>query len=175
MGHFDENLISLDEILKLSKIQGYALECLKRECVDILDTGSNPYPELDLENATIGDVYERFDQYKQEIEYNAMPILLAGIEAVVRLDYQHKRRKAGRFRSLYSTEGSRARLEDIIEAWKMFLPHERELFGKYKDALSLRNWLAHGRYFPQDLGRHEYSIEYLFDIGQRVKRILDNS
>ncbi len=162
--------VPLEYTLELSRVQTDALKLLQHEEVAKFESGN-----IDLYPKYIGlsskDIDARFDAYREETELNTMLILLATIEAIIRLDYIEKRRKSGRFRTLYSTKVVRAGLDELLDAWKLELSDEKNVFGKYKDALHFRNWLAHGRYFSRFVGIHEYSIEYIYDIGVQIRNI----
>ena len=166
------NPLSLNDTLEFSKVQLYALENLEKEILAAFGTNQSiRYPEFADMNKEV--VLERFDFFRKEVEWTSMLVLLATIEAFLREDYTEKRRKTRRFRTLYTNFGSRTPLEDILNAWKEERPLERSLFGKYKDALRLRNWLAHGRYFSNNVGRHEYSVVYIYELGIKIQDILD--
>ncbi|HEY3874032.1 MAG TPA: hypothetical protein VGM92_01015, partial [Candidatus Kapabacteria bacterium] len=165
------NIIPLEKIREISRVQLYALELLEIETLARLNSGTtSPHPELI--GLLANEVYSKFREYREEIGYHTVLVLLTTIEALIKVDFLEKRRKKGPFRTLYSSRGDRVPLEEILSAWILSRPVEKQLFSQYKDAVRLRNWLAHGRYFDQNLGRNEYSIDYIYDIGMRIQLLI---
>lgn len=101
---------------------------------------------------TRDEIDDFFKMQRGQLELLTMFELLATTEAIVRAEYRlrsiEKRKDSlsRRFRQLYQAHGEHVRLdEDILEA----LGQEgiqRSVVSAFRGSLSLRHWLAHGRY-----------------------------
>ena len=123
-----------------------------------------------FEEMTDVEVFDAFYFYNDEAGYSSMLALLASIEAFIRIDFNKKRRKGGRFRTLYSQYGVKTSLDEILESWSHLGTTHNTWVSKYRALLPLRNWLAHGRYWNQNVGRTDYSPELVYEIGIEIFR-----
>jgi hypothetical protein len=121
-----------------------------------------------FEGMTAAEVYELFEFYNKEAEYSSMLALIASIEAYIRVDFVERRRRTGGFRTLYSQFGIRALFDDILDAWSYLDSIHSRWVSKFRDLLRLRHWLAHGRYWNQNVGRNDYSPELVYEIGIEI-------
>jgi hypothetical protein len=105
----------------------------------------------------------------EETELRSCFIVLASLEAALRIDYllrssgKKKDPLSKDFRGLFNHRGKRASLdEDILDLWIRHHPSLKRLVGELRSALRFRHWLAHGRYWEPKLGRKfDYAGVYL--------------
>ncbi len=102
----------------------------------------------------------------KELERSSSLMLLAAIEAWFMMDV--KNRQAANLTDAFSLElinWKIAKIKYILldpnfwEIWKTHNPNLIDLIGKLKDQFHYRHWLAHGRHFPANTQKHEYSFE----------------
>lgn len=136
---------------------------------------TRPY-ESQFIDFTRQQVKEFFEEQRSQMELAAMLELLATTEAVLRIDFRNrvkKRRKdplSRRYREIHRDRSSmnerpRIRLsEDVLEALS---EEEGVNVSAFRGALKLRNWLAHGRWWPPKLG-FIYTPELVFDISKTL-------
>jgi hypothetical protein len=125
------------------------------------------YLPFELQGATPQEVDDYFTQCQEELDVTAVFTLIAGAEARVRLDAIARASRG----SDYVGKRIRVLLSKVPEAWQIPLyeggiidvwkdhvtaidnlsEHDRArirtAIGRLKDALPLRHWVAHGRYF----------------------------
>ncbi|MCY2925195.1 MAG: hypothetical protein NT031_07105 [Planctomycetota bacterium] len=125
------------------------------------------------------EVEDVFQSHRDELDYVAMLDLMAAAEATVRLDYFDRvvsRSKAPplvskRFskidRSLRRNE--RPDLEgDILDTWQDLVSGTKVPVRDFKGALTLRHWLAHGRYWHPKIGRRQDSPNDIYDVSNNL-------
>src|SRR6266511_3183067 len=101
----------LADTVEFSIVQVDALELLAKEILNSFEVHRNTiFPQF--EGLSKEELLIKFDFFREEVQWNAMLVMLATIEATIRLDYLEKRRKGKRFRTLYSQFGARTPLED---------------------------------------------------------------
>ena len=118
-----------------------------------------------------------FDEHRRELDYLVMLSILTSAEAAIRIDFfarvkQRRKDPVSRaFREIFKKHRRRIRLirlkQHILETWKRLVPETRGAIGGFLGALLLRDWLAHGRYWPPRLGRR-YSPSVVYDIANAV-------
>ncbi len=113
---------------------------------------------------------EEVDDFFRELDLVTILDLLAAAEAAIRVDFLNRAyhgkgdQVAREFRTLYKRHGVRVRLdEDILETWKKHRATAENAVSKFRGALKLRHWLAHGRYWTPKF-RMNYSPSDVFDI-----------
>jgi hypothetical protein len=120
-----------------------------------------------------------FDFMLSELEWVAMLSLLSTAEATLRVDFVVRVRERRKdsvsrcFRSAYSRRGiEKIRLEeDILDCWRDHgaCAGVKGAVSEFKGALTLRHWLAHGRWWRPRLGRADgYDPVDIFDICQQI-------
>jgi hypothetical protein len=92
---------------------------------------------------------------RDEIEQTAYLAIVASSEALLQVDF--RARKGGKASVLLQKEalrlakeerrGRRIILEDVLDAWKTVPNAPVGSISEFKQLLSHRHWLAHGRYF----------------------------
>ena len=116
-----------------------------------------------------------FDADRQELDAMTILSLMASAEATIREDYLDRiaRRLKDSLsaayialhRSLPAAQRRRPLLDEhVLEAMRnsgQVAPH---LIGDFRDALRLRHWLAHGRYWTVDLGRNSYAPDDIYRV-----------
>ncbi len=117
------------------------------------------------------ELIEFFNVQLKELMISATLTLLAATEATLRVDFlvrvmnKKKDPVSKEFSKIYKEHGTKVRLEGhILEVWKRSSERPtRDAIGEFKQALKLRHWLAHGRYWKPRLGR-EYDPPEVFRI-----------
>lgn len=121
---------------------------------------------------------ENIDEEKslrlQELELNAIFMLLSSIEALFRIDFnirvnqKFKDELSKEFRNIYKTKQSRVSLEeDILNIWQTHFRELKLIISEYKSTLHYRHWLAHGRYWEPKLGR-KYDFDSIYILANNI-------
>ncbi|MDX9744668.1 MAG: hypothetical protein RBT59_12675 [Arcobacteraceae bacterium] len=110
----------------------------------------------------------------QELELNAIFMLLSSIEALFRIDFNIRVDKklkdalSQEFRSIYKNKQSRVSLEeDILNVWQNHFVELKVAISEYKGALHYRHWLAHGRYWKPNLAR-KYDFDSVYILADSI-------
>jgi len=132
---------------------------------------------------TIDEVDERFTVLRNELENVTVFSLMASAEAALLIDYETRLAAKGKdplskaYRKLqvslrisgWFVRKSRPRVDNhILEAIKDSGIVPGHTVGNFRDALNLRHWLAHGRYWAVNLGRTLYSPEDIYAVTNAV-------
>ncbi len=132
-----------------------------------------PNPNRFLAN-TLEEIEGLYKERQRELDLNCSLSLLASVEATFRVDYLLRCRKKKKdslslnLRLLYRKKKEKASLEDdILEAWKENTTAPRYLVGDIIGALRFRHWIAHGRYWDQNLGK-TYDFISLYSLANAV-------
>lgn len=161
----------LDEVWEWYVLQG---DLISEEVVRTLNTlsaGRTP-AEPRYFGLSRDEIKELFRVQREELKQAAMLILLAATEAALKVDFivrvrERKNDAVSRsFAALYKKSKLRVRLEeDLLDAWERHgsAPSVKTAAGRFKDALLLRNWLAHGRFWKPKLSQ-EYAPQDVFGI-----------
>jgi hypothetical protein len=116
---------------------------------------------------------EEVDDFFKEFDLLAIFDLLAAAEAAVRIDFLNRAYHgkgdpiSRQFRKLFKKQRARVRLEDILSAWEIHRPAAKIAVRDFSCVLSLRHWLAHGRYWTPKF-RITYSPADVFDIAHNL-------
>jgi hypothetical protein len=167
MAILTEAIIPLETSLKNYQVQVDALDHYLPSVLASVVPGTKSVSPL-FDEMTEDEIIEAFYFYNDEAGFSSMLVMIASIEAFIRTDYNDKRRKSGRFRTLYSQHRVKARLDDILDCWSQFESIHSQWVSKFRDLLRLRHWLAHGRYWNQNVGRTDYSPELVYEIGIEI-------
>lgn len=118
---------------------------------------------------TAGDVDAHFDAQRRNLDRLTILNMVATAEAAVRADYRRrvdakrKDRLSKAYRAFHGGLSNAQRLrppfdeQGILHALKgagVMHPH---LVADFRNALRLRHWIAHGRYWTQPLARNTYA------------------
>lgn len=110
-----------------------------------------------------------------ELEWGCIGSTIFALEATFRNDYKKRRRGPKRaplvreFRALYNARGEKVSFEyELLERWKNSRILSPDLSRDLGDAIKLRHWLAHGRYWAPRLGRQKYDYPLIALLAQRV-------
>jgi hypothetical protein len=134
--------------------------------------------QLPVPNSILGmtpkEVTVYFEGMRRELDSVTSLLALAEAEAVLRVDYltrvQRREKDAVSriYRELYKEKGASVRLdEDILATWVTQHGECKSVVSEFRAILNLRNWLAHGRYWPPKLGQ-AYAPQDAFDIADRL-------
>ena len=97
-----------------------------------------------------------FATQREQLNLLTMFELLATVEALLRLDFDHRVRNklkdgiSRRFRQIAARDWNARLDEDILQAWK---DEHSVKVADFRAALKLRHWLAHGRHWHPKLGQ----------------------
>lgn len=137
----------------------------------------NPAFSSQFVSCTDDEVEREREDRLEETDTMLALTLLASIEASFRVDYlrrcyRKKKDSLSRdFRELYTKKSRRVSLEDdLLEAWKRHAPVRSSLVGDIKGAFKYRHWLAHGRYWVQNLGRR-YDFSNIYNLACTVEKV----
>lgn len=112
----------------------------------------------------------------KELELNSTFLLLASIEAYIRIDYEY--RVKNRFKDELSKE-----LRELDKKYDkpyhvpigklcdIYKKYYGSLFSKLKTAFKLRHWLAHGRYWIPQFGR-KYTFNDVYNLAKEIEKII---
>jgi hypothetical protein len=110
----------------------------------------------------------------EETDLRSCLILLASIEAALRVDYRVRtqtKQKDGLsrdFRDMYKTHQEWVGLSDqILDSWVKHHPNLKPLVGELRSALQFRHWLAHGRYWQPKWGR-QYDYLNIYNLADLI-------
>ena len=175
----DPSSLEPDDVLNWLTLCFAGLDREEQEAYRLLSASIDLPPFL-LDYLGIGasreDIREYFMACRQELELTAVLTLTAAAEARIRLDAASRMEKskddlAKRFcvlRSSARTLWSIPLYEDgIVDAWKTYIGSLTDLLalerarlltavGRFKNLLSIRHWVAHGRYWQLQRGIEHY-------------------
>ena len=141
-----------------------------RPGIDVVGVALRPH-ESRFIGLTRVEAEEFFDAQRDQTELVVMLQLLATTEAILRLEFRvrvaskKKDRLSRRFREIHKANGDKVRLDDDILAAMKEEGTPANVIAAFRGALTLRNWLAHGRYWQPKLGRG-YLPTDVFDISR---------
>jgi hypothetical protein len=111
----------------------------------------------------------------EETDQRSAFFILTLLEAAFRVDYEcrckgrMKDELSRDFRSIWKSRRMRVNLEeDIFEAWDEHSVGSRQLIGELRSAFRFRHWIAHGRYWPPQLGRRKYDFTFVYSRADDV-------
>lgn len=120
------------------------------------------------------EVYKEKRKRLDELELNAVFMILSSIEAIFRIDFnirvdeKQKDELSRKFRNISKTKQKGISLEkDILEIWQTYFANFKTLISEYKSALHYRHWLAHGRYWEPKLGR-KYDFDSVYVLADNI-------
>ncbi|MDP3207630.1 MAG: hypothetical protein Q8M65_00645 [Rhodoglobus sp.] len=124
------------------------------EALDCLDSVGRAGRSRLLTGMSVGEVSVALAEMRTELDLEVSLALMAGAEALLRVDYRNGVRQKlrtpsaarRRFKSLWSESEERAPLEAILAIWKDEVGHP-DRFAAFGEYLQLRHWLAHGRHW----------------------------
>ena len=141
--------------------------------------GSSFVPASRFFGMTRDEIDEEFGSRREELDSLTILGLMASAEAAIREDY--RRRVAGArsdtlskaylvlHRGLPGNQRLRPSLEDdILDTLKDSGVVSRHVIGDFRDALRLRHWLAHGRYWLLTLGKSSYAPDDIYHIAHAL-------
>jgi hypothetical protein len=108
MAILTEALIPLETSLKNYRVQVEALNHYLPSVLASVAPGKKSVSPL-FDEMTEDEVIKAFFIYNNEAGYSSILAMLASMEAFIRTDFSDKRKKSGRFRSLYSQNSVKAR------------------------------------------------------------------
>ena len=131
--------------------------------IDLLESsGRTGAPTFDPRSAHFGQPFDDFSAalsaLRDEVEARAYLAIVAAGEAVLQMDFRARascrasvplRSEA---RGLLRAEKEKRRrivVDDILDAWTGLPEIRKSALSNYKQLLSHRHWLAHGRYFSR--------------------------
>ncbi len=94
---------------------------------------------------------------RHELDFEVSLTLLASFEAIFRMDLKERARKKPKdtasraLYKLYRKHKGKVRFDDIISVWKKETS-KSEVFFRLNKAMTIRHWLAHGRYWTEKSG-----------------------
>ena len=124
-----------------------------------------------------GEVGDFFHAQRKELDDLSILAMMASAEAAIRADYARRLYRRGgdgltrEYVALRGRLGAQVRAsldEDILEAMRGSGLVSLHLVSRFRDALRLRHWLAHGRYWKLTLGGYAYSLEDVFRIADEL-------
>jgi hypothetical protein len=158
----------LDEVFRWYELQLLLLNEVERRLPQLLAAGAIPDR---YRGESLDELRARFVAAGKHLRYAAMLHLLTTTEALLRLEFKSlSRRKTKpaifrRFRRIGRKRGEKIRLEeDILDTWIEVYPETARSIRDFKGVVPLRDWLAHGRYWPPNLGRPKYEVGDVYDI-----------
>lgn len=116
---------------------------------------------------------------RDEVEQRAYLALVAATEAVLQVDFRSRTRAkrktllTGHARALLWNEkkyAARVVVEDVLDAWKNVPGARKAPISEFRQLLTHRHWLAHGRYFENKAGVATDDPDFVF---HRVRACLD--
>jgi hypothetical protein len=120
------------------------------------------------------ELWDRFEEFEQELQYAACLALMSASEALLRTDYAvrvYERKKDSLSRSmrdLYNKNGLKVSLSnDLLELWGTQFPECKAVIGNYRGAIKFRDWRAHGRWWVPKIGK-KYLLQDIFDIADQL-------
>ena len=110
---------------------------------------------------THDELAELFEEQRAELRWAVVLNLIASTEAALKVDFiekviQNKKDATSKvFVALYKTQQLRVKLTDLLDIWRSRSTDHAmsEAVRMFKEALKLRHWLAHGRYWKPKLVR----------------------
>jgi len=125
------------------------------------------------------EVDQEAQNLRSELEKHVSLMLTASFEAVLRVDLATRIQKSLRdessrkLREKFGRCVFRAiRLEALIDAWRQLRFGQAHVFGKFKQLILFRHWLAHGRYWRQTSGVMKVDPLVVWDRGTAVLDIV---
>jgi len=122
---------------------------------------------------TPDEVAAHFEDARRELDVAASLLVLAEAEAVLRVDYLSRVQRKGKdavsraYRDLHKAKQARVGLDhDLLAIWVAHHAECKSAVSEFRAVLSLRHWLAHGRYWTPKLGR-VYAPHDVFEIAAR--------
>lgn len=113
------------------------------------------------------DVAKKLENRINETDMRSVLALMAGIEAVFRLDYEWRRyaKKADAVSIDFRQKKSIMRLDDIWNTWRINHPNLREEISQLRGAMHFRHWLAHGKFWKPG---QKYDFQSIYLLAQAV-------
>lgn len=121
-----------------------------------------------------------------ELEKSYSMSVLASIEASFQIDcacrvkarlkddvsrrFRHIHKQKSKGNSISSIRMSLER--DILQTWKEHERRVKTIISEFIAALSYRHWLAHGRYWTENIGR-PYDYGTLYSLAERIQESID--
>ena len=150
------------------------------EAIHLYYTEASPGFEKRFAYLTEAEVLAERDQRIHEADAADALVVLASIEAAVRVDYfkrcyaRDKDQLSRTLRALYQDKGSGVSLsDDLLQAWKNDGAMTGRLVSEVRGALRLRHWLAHGRYYEAKLGR-QCDFASVYNLAREVEAALSS-
>lgn len=119
------------------------------------------------------EIQEEHSQELEELDKSMSLILLAAIEAHLRVDclnrcYNKKKDQVSKnLRKFYLEHENKIKIrEHILSSWRL-KEEIKDITDKITAALNYRDWLAHGRYWVPKLGR-DFDFPYLYTLAQEI-------
>jgi hypothetical protein len=141
----------------------------------MLDLIAQGFPvPVSILGMTPEEVTVHFEDARRELDAAASLLVLAEAEAVLRVDYLSRVRRKGKdavsraYRELHKEKEARVSLDqDLLATWVAHHGECKAAVSEFRAVLSLRHWLAHGRYWTPKLGR-AYAPQDVFAIATRL-------
>ncbi|MCB9585262.1 MAG: hypothetical protein H6718_07685 [Polyangiaceae bacterium] len=142
-----------------------AHELYLREIAVLEAEGQSANATRDANNLFFGYPYDDYiaalRAVRDEVEERAYLAIVAATEGVLQQDFRARTRMKARVplsktaRTLLRNrekDGRRVELEDILDAWAREVLGLKAVIGEFKQLMTHRHWLAHGRYFVDKCG-----------------------
>ena len=160
---------SIPEILEWYELQRELIALEKQRVTNSLPQGP-PLSEPRYAGMTADDVTEFFREEQETLDDYTKLGILSATEAAIRINFADRvenRWKDGlsrRFRNVRKEYGNRVSLEEqILDGWVSFEAGTKAAINELRQALPLRHWLAHGRYWTLKCGGR-YKVGNVYDI-----------
>lgn len=170
--------LSIEEIIRFYDIMKQSILFFKSS---ILKGTVNPIPEH-LIGLTPHELDTVFDVDLRELEQTSSFNLLAATEASLKIDFDErvsarwKDSLTEEFIRLYRLKKEKISIEqDILPAWKEYVPEKKRVFSELQGAFKYRHWVAHGRYWAPDLPWLSADIGTILGICQAVDDEIRNA
>jgi hypothetical protein len=166
---------TIPEILEWYELQRELIALEKRRVMNSLLQGP-PLSEPLYVGMTEDDVNDFFEKQRETLDDYTKLGLMSATEAAIRIDFadrvenRWKDALSRRFRDVRKEYGNRASLEEqILDVWVSFEAGTKTAINELRQALPLRHWLAHGRYWTLKSGGR-YKVGNVYDICEQTLR-----
>lgn len=152
----------------------------ERLVVAVINRATEGFPK-NLLFLTPENIRSYFDELLAEFNHAACLQLFASAEAELwvnfysRVENKKKDPISKSFRNLWKEKQSvkkkvKVRLDELLGKWVENKPNVKGIVGFFNGLKNHRDWLAHGRYWNQDLGHelHSYNPDYYEEIISRM-------
>jgi hypothetical protein len=135
-------------------------------------------PRSRFHGLSSGDIQERLEQDRGELDRWAVLMLVASFEATLRTDAKDRIQARTRddvrkpLRDLHTEHEDRVRLDDLLRTWEAHAAVGMTVKQNLRTLLKHRHWLAHGRHWTNKHGAMPSPLDayaYLDDYAQALQ------